>query len=136
MPIPVKWSTRTVAICLASAVFTAPVPALSGAWTLAEDEGQLIVTSGRKTAPAGALFGGVADRDKSSLYVFVEYGLTDRLTLGASGSAEYVATTNQVERNEQHVPVDECEVLFTHVLPHHVEAVDDGKVLRPVVLQL
>ncbi len=90
---PALW---LVTLLIPALAFT-PQAARAGAWTLAEGDGQLIVTSGRKLAPAGALFGEIADRDTSTLYVFVEYGLTDRLTLGASGSAEWVATTNQMD---------------------------------------
>ena len=71
--------------------------ALCGAWTLAEGDGQWIVTTGRKAKPIGAWAGRLAKRDKTSVFVFVEYGLTDRLTLGAKGSADWISTDNQFD---------------------------------------
>lgn len=78
-------------------LWLAPGGAWSGAWTLSEGEGQLITTTGRTVAPVGAIFGDAADEDTSSFSVFVEYGVTDRLTVGATGSAEWLATTNQMD---------------------------------------
>lgn len=58
--------------------------AAAGAWTLAKGDGQVISTTGRRVAPAGAFFGGVADDDENSSQVFVEYGVADGWTLGGT----------------------------------------------------
>ena len=76
-------------LCLA----LTPGTAQAGAWTLAEGDGQVIVTSGRRMAPARAFFEGLADQDSSTLSVFVEYGVTDELTLGVTASGEWDVMT-------------------------------------------
>lgn len=86
-----------LAIVLGLAMLVPGGPARAGAWTLAEDDGQLFITTGRKVAPAGALLGGIAERDTTTMQVFVEYGLTDRLTLGLVGRAEMLTTTLQLD---------------------------------------
>lgn len=78
-------------------LLASPQMAVSGAWTLAEGDGQLILTTGRNAEPMGAWVAGLADHDKSSVYIFVEYGLTETLTLGASASGEWTATTNHAD---------------------------------------
>ena len=87
---------RTLAVPALILALT-PEFADAGAWTLAEGDGQVIVTTGRSAAPVGAMFGGLADKDKSSLYVFVEYGATNRLTLGGKASADWNTTSGQVD---------------------------------------
>lgn len=57
----------------------------------------MILTTGRNAEPMGAWVDGLADHDKTSVYVFVEYGLTDRLTLGARASGEWITTTSQLD---------------------------------------
>lgn len=74
-----------------------PHAAHPGAWTLAEGDGQLIMTTGRKTAPARAMVRGIPDRDTTSVYVFVEYGVTNRLTLGGKASGEWVTTPGALD---------------------------------------
>lgn len=56
--------------------------ALAGAWTQREGKIQIIVTSSRKVAPAGAFVSGAAESDTSSAKLFLEYGLRDDLTVG------------------------------------------------------
>ena len=75
-----------------------PIPAQSGAWTLAEDSGLLILTTTREMAPAGSMFGGnVADRDKNASQAFVEYGLTDDTTLGLAAFGSFSSMNSDVE---------------------------------------
>lgn len=77
-------------------VLAAALPASgadAGAWTRAAGRGQLIVSSGREVAPVGALAGGIPDSDKSSLQVYVEYGVTDALTAGLKLYAD-ISTTD------------------------------------------
>ena len=90
---------RVVAsLCLAATVLLiGPAAARAGAWTLPKGKGILIITSGRKTQPAGAMFGGVAEEDKNALQIYAEYGLNDRLTLGAVARAEMIATTFELD---------------------------------------
>lgn len=73
---------------LATTLCTVGGPARGGAWTRAEGEGQLILSSGRRTSPAGALVGGASERDLTLAQLYVEYGLLDDLTLGASAYVE------------------------------------------------
>lgn len=58
--------------------------AVAGAWTLAAGDGQAIMTSGRRIAPVGAFVSGFPDEDSNSAQLFVEYGLTDRWTVGGT----------------------------------------------------
>ncbi len=69
--------------------------AAAGAWTLAKGDGQVISTTGRRIAPVGGLFGGVADDDENSSQIYVEYGVTDGWTLGATAYAAFSATDPQ-----------------------------------------
>lgn len=66
----------------------AAAPAAAGAWTRAEGSGQLIVATGRTVAPAASWVGGAVAQDESYTSVFVEYGWSDDLTLGATLFAE------------------------------------------------
>lgn len=66
--------------------------AAAGAWTRAEGEGLVIVTTGRRVAPLGALTGGPANSDGNISQVYLEYGLTDTLTLGGKAYAELSST--------------------------------------------
>lgn len=59
-------------------------PALGGAWTRAEGDGQLITATGRTVAPIGAWTGGPTTEDSSYTSIYVEYGWTDDLTLGGT----------------------------------------------------
>ena len=78
-------------------IAAAPSVAQAGAWTLAEGDGQFITTSGRTMAPAGAFFDGIADRDKTSLSLFVEYGITDEITAGLTAWGEWDALTMETD---------------------------------------
>ncbi len=66
--------------------------AAAGAWTLARGEGQAIMTTGRRIAPVGAFFGGATRDDANSSQLYVEYGVADRWTLGATAYGEFSAT--------------------------------------------
>jgi len=66
-----------------------PGPAIAGAWTRPEGSGQFIFSSGRRTAPAGALVGGATERNLTVTQIYVEYGLFDDLTIGASAYTEF-----------------------------------------------
>ncbi len=57
-------------------------PAHAGAWTRAEGDGQLIVTTARRVAPADAWTGGITTDDTSYSQIYVEYGWEDDLTIG------------------------------------------------------
>ena len=69
----------------------------AGAWTLAEGDGQVIITTGRHATPATSLFRGTAHKDKSNVYVFVEFGVTDEFTVGTTASGEWLTTTSQLD---------------------------------------
>lgn len=76
------------AIAAVGVLAALPGTAAAGAWTRAAGDGQLIISSGRTVAPAGAWTGGAAEEDTSFTQVYVEYGLFDDLTLGANLFAE------------------------------------------------
>ncbi|MEL6478777.1 MAG: hypothetical protein AAFR17_15715 [Pseudomonadota bacterium] len=65
---------------------------MAGAWTRAEGTGQLILSTGRRVAPVGALAGGLAEDDANTTQIFIEYGLLDGLTIGATLFAELSST--------------------------------------------
>lgn len=67
--------------------------AAAGAWTLAKGSGQIVMTTGRKIAPAGAYFSGVPEKDSNTAQIFVEYGVAERWTLGASIHSD-ISTTD------------------------------------------
>lgn len=73
-----RFLAALLAGCLAAA------DAAAGAWTLAEGAGQVIMTTGRKIAPVGAFFSGLPDEDSNTAQLFVEYGVAERWTLGAT----------------------------------------------------
>lgn len=73
---------------LMAAVAGAATEAAAGAWTRAPGEGQVISTTGRRAAPISALAGGVPQDEAASTAIFVEYGLIEGLTLGATAYAE------------------------------------------------
>ncbi len=66
--------------------------ALAGAWPQPEGQGQVIFTTSRKIAPVGALLGDLAESDTNATSVFVEYGLTQDLTLGLTAYGDYSST--------------------------------------------
>jgi hypothetical protein len=67
----------------AAALAATVAPAAAGAWTREKGDGQAIVTTARRMAPAGSMFGGAPNRDTTISQVYAEYGLLDGLTLGA-----------------------------------------------------
>jgi hypothetical protein len=88
-------SRRTGRQCAAVALILLgaswPDGALAGAWTLAEGTGQVIVTGLVSAADsafdAQADLAGRPDFEKGTVSLLLEYGLTDQLTLLASGEA-------------------------------------------------
>jgi len=76
----------------ASLTVFAPAAADAGAWTRAAGEGLSIATTARRAAPVGALAGGVADSEATVSQIYLEYGLTDALTLGAKVYMELSST--------------------------------------------
>ena len=72
-----------------------PNQADAGAWTLAEGDGQSIVTISYKVAPAAALISRQAVQEEATTQVFIEYGLFDDLTLGLTTYGEYDAVTGE-----------------------------------------
>lgn len=66
-----------------------PGAAIAGAWTRTRGEGLLIVTTARRASPLGGLTGGVADSEANISQLYLEYGLTDALTLGAKTYVEF-----------------------------------------------
>jgi hypothetical protein len=68
------------------------IPASAGAWTKAKGEGQAIVTTARRMAPPGSMFGGAPDHDTTVSQVYAEYGLLEGLTVGAKLYVELSAT--------------------------------------------
>lgn len=71
---------RFLATLLAACLVAAD--AAAGAWTLARGDGQVIMTTGRRIAPAGAFLSALPEEDSNSSQVFVEYGVADGWTLG------------------------------------------------------
>ena len=69
-------------LLFAALILLPPLPALPGAWTRAAGEGQIIVTAARSSGPAGSVLSDVPDRDITTSQIYLEYGLTDSLTLG------------------------------------------------------
>ena len=65
-----------------------PQVARSGAWTRPAGEGQAIVSLSHGTGPGGAVLDGVPDRELETTQLYVEYGLTDGLTLGGKAYAQ------------------------------------------------
>lgn len=86
---------RPVGVAIAACLMTTEV--MAGAWTLPAGDGQLIMTTLRRAAPVSALFGGVPEEDSNGTQIFVEYGLTDDLTLGGTAFADFSATDVEVE---------------------------------------
>ncbi len=80
-------------LCL-GLVLLSPSPVLAGAWTLPEGKGQVVVTGTLSTADKEFNGSGSARAtpryDKFELQGLIEYGATDRLTLIASPSLQYV----------------------------------------------
>ena len=75
---------RCLAIVCGGAAVLAAEMASAGAWTRPEGSGQVIVSSGRRVAPVGAIAGGLADEDANTLQIFLEYGLIEGLTVGGA----------------------------------------------------
>ncbi len=73
-----------VSVLLVGLSLSATGPACAGAWTQAKGEGLAIVTTGRRVAPVGALTGGPISRDTNISQIYIEYGLFDGLTIGAT----------------------------------------------------
>lgn len=69
----------------------------AGAWTLAEGEGQSILTTSYKVAPASAIISREPDREELTTQVFIEYGLFDDLTLGVTTYGEYQTLTGETD---------------------------------------
>lgn len=63
-------------------ILTLPQPARPGAWTRPAGEGQVIVTAAYSSGPAGAILSDIPDRDINTSQIYLEYGLTDSLTVG------------------------------------------------------
>lgn len=81
---------RFLALILAGCL--AAGEAAAGAWTLADGDGQVIMTTGRRIAPIGAFMGDVPEEDSNSVQIFVEYGVADGWTVGAALYADISAT--------------------------------------------
>lgn len=67
--------------------------AAAGAWTHAKGSGQIIMMTGRKIAPVGAYFSGLPEKDSNSAQIFIEYGVAERWTLGATLQSD-ISTTD------------------------------------------
>ncbi len=97
-PFPVRFSARFSVRLRARALTLALLGALpageaaAGAWTLARGSGQVISTTGRNIAPIGAFIDGAADTNSASSQLWVEYGLFDRWTVGATIYGEFSTT--------------------------------------------
>ncbi|MCH8167963.1 MAG: hypothetical protein IID49_03615 [Proteobacteria bacterium] len=77
-----------MSVFLVGLSLSAAGPACAGAWTQAKGEGLVIVTTGRRVAPVGALTGGPISRDTNISQIYLEYGLFDGLTIGAKSYVE------------------------------------------------
>lgn len=98
------WQFRCLQrLCLCASIVviagfcTGTPSALAGAWTRAEGSGQLITTTARKVAPTSQFFADAPQRDTQSMQIFLEYGLTEEITVGGSLRAEYELITQQLE---------------------------------------
>lgn len=70
--------------------------ARAGAWTQPEGGVQVISSTIRTIAPVGAFFGDATDQDKNATSLFVEYGVLEEFTLGASFFGEFSSTSTEV----------------------------------------
>ena len=89
-----RWMGRLacVSVLLVGYSLSAAAPACAGAWTQAKGDGLVIVTTGRRVAPVGALTGGPVSRDTNISQIYLEYGLLDGLTIGAKSYIELSTT--------------------------------------------
>lgn len=71
--------------------------AAAGAWTLPEQQGQVILTTARTIAPVRAIFGDVIEKDKNSSSLFLEYGAWDDVTVGVTAFGEFSTIEDVVE---------------------------------------
>lgn len=85
---------RLACASVLSAAFLAGsgLPSGAGAWTRVPGEGQLILTTARRMAPAGSMLGGGPDRDTNISQIYLEYGLLDDLTIGGKTYVELSST--------------------------------------------
>lgn len=81
-----------VSVFMVGYALSAAAPACAGAWTQAKDDGLLIVTTGRRIAPVGAITGGPISSDTNVSQIYLEYGLLDGLTIGAKSYVELSTT--------------------------------------------
>jgi hypothetical protein len=81
-----------VSVCGIGFALSTADSACAGAWTQAEGEGVLIITTGRRIAPLGGVTGGPVSSDTSISQIYLEYGLIDGLTIGAKSYVEFSTT--------------------------------------------
>jgi hypothetical protein len=77
-----RWTCMSAS--LVGLALLAASPAEAGAWTRPAGEGVVITTVGRRAAPVGALTGGRASEDSNTTQIYLEYGLFEGLTIGAT----------------------------------------------------
>jgi hypothetical protein len=81
-----------VGVCWVGLALTTANSACAGAWTRAQGEGIVIVTTARHVAPMGAVTGRPISSDTNIGQIYLEYGLLDRLTIGAKSYIELSST--------------------------------------------
>jgi hypothetical protein len=81
-----------VGVCWVGLALTTANSACAGAWTRAQGEGIVIVTTARHVAPMGAVTGDPISSDTNISQIYLEYGLLDRLTIGAKSYIELSST--------------------------------------------
>jgi hypothetical protein len=89
-----RWFRRVTRVGLLAigALLAADGAADAGAWTRAKGDGLVILTTGRRVAPAGSLTGGPVSRDTNVSQIYLEYGLFDGLTIGGKSYVELSTT--------------------------------------------
>lgn len=79
-------------LSLVGLTLLAASPAGAGAWTQPVGEGVVITSTGRRTAPVGALAGGRASEDSNTTQIYLEYGLFEGLTIGFTSFVDLSTT--------------------------------------------
>lgn len=76
--------------CLAAAALLAalPLPALGGAWTQPEGQGQIIISTSLGAVPSAAAVTDRGDTEDSYAALFIEYGLLEGTTVGLTAFSE------------------------------------------------
>ncbi|MEM6943914.1 MAG: hypothetical protein AAF565_09235 [Pseudomonadota bacterium] len=73
-----------LSLAAASLSSLAPTPLQAGAWTQRKGEGVVIISVGRQGSPVSMLTLAAEEGEKASAQGYIEYGLSDRTTIGGA----------------------------------------------------